>query len=294
MNYIRFPKNFGGLEDDISNYDTSKAVILPIPYEKTTTYIKGTAKGPEAILEASRNMELYDEELDKNICDVGICTLNELNIEEKPELAVNIVYDNVKKIINVKKFLIVIGGEHSITPGCVKAFAESYDDFSVLQLDAHADLREEYDGTKFSHACAMKRCLDICKNVIQVGVRSLDYKEAVFAKENKQEIFWAKDILNNDLWFNDAISKLSKNVYITLDLDVFDPLVMPSVGTPEPGGLGYYQALKFLKKVFEERSVVGFDVVELCPNENNVHSDFTAAKVLYKMIGYKFDKEAEK
>ena len=294
MNYIRFPKNFGGLEDNISNYETSKAVILPIPYEKTTTYVKGAANGPEAILEASRNMELYDEELDKNICDVGICTLNELNIEEKPELAVNIVYDNVKKIINVKKFLIVIGGEHSITPGCVKAFAESYDDFSVLQLDAHADLREEYDGTKFSHACAMKRCLDICKNVIQVGVRSLDYKEAVFAKENKQEIFWAKDILNNDLWFNDAISKLSKNVYITLDLDVFDPLVMPSVGTPEPGGLGYYQALKFLKKVFEERSVVGFDVVELCPNENNVHSDFTAAKVLYKMIGYKFDKEAEK
>ena len=291
MNYIRFPKNFGELEDEMSNYETSKAVILPIPYEKTTTYVKGTAKGPEAILEASRNMELYDEELDKNICDVGICTLNELKIEEKPELMVNIVYDNVKKIIDDHKFSVVIGGEHSITSGCVKAFFEKYDDFSILQLDAHADLREEYGGTKFSHACTMKRCMDICKNIVQVGIRSLDYEEALFAKKNKLNIFWAKDIFDNDGWMENAISKLSKNVYVTLDLDVFDPSIMPSTGTPEPGGLLYYQMLRFLKKVFEERNVVGFDVVELCPNENDVSSDFTASKVIYKMIGYKFDKK---
>ena len=289
MNYIKFPKNFGELEDELSNYDASKAVILPIPYEKTTTYVKGTAKGPRAIIDASRNMELYDEELNKNICDVGICTLNELKVEEKLELMINVVYENVKKIINDKKFLIVIGGEHSITPGCVKAFAESYNDFSVLQLDAHTDLREEYDGTKFSHACMMKRCLEVCKNIVQVGIRSLDYEEAVFVKKNKQEIFWAKDIFDNDEWMENAISKLSKNVYITFDLDVFDPSIMPSTGTPEPGGLLYYQVLRFLKKVFEERNVVGFDVVELCPNENDVSSDFTASKVIYKMIGYKFD-----
>ena len=143
MNYIKFPKNFGELEDELSNYETSKVVILPVPYEKTTTYTKGTAKGPAAILEASRNMELYDEELDKDICNIGLCTLNELNIEEKPELMVNIVQENVKKIIGDNKFPVIIGGEHSITPGCVKAFSEKYDDFSVLQLDAHADLREE-------------------------------------------------------------------------------------------------------------------------------------------------------
>ena len=289
MNYIRFPKNFGELENEISNYETSKAVILPIPYEKTTTYVKGAAKGPAAILDASRNMELYDEELDKEISEVGICTLNELKIEEKPELMINIVYENVKKLISEGKFPVVIGGEHSITPGCVKAYAASYDDFSVLQLDAHTDLREEYDGTRFSHACTMKRVLDISKNIVQVGIRSMDYEEAVFAKKNKMKIFWAKDIFKEDNWFNDAISRLSKNVYITLDLDVFDPSIMPSVGTPEPGGLGYYQVLRFLRKVFEERNVVGFDFVELSPNENDVSSDFTAAKVIYKMIGYKFN-----
>ena len=249
-----------------------------------------TAKGPQAILDASINMELYDEELDKNICDVGICTLNELKIEEKPELMVDVVSENVKKLISDNKFPVIIGGEHSITVGCVKAFS-SYDDFSVLQLDAHTDLREEYDGTKFSHACVMRRTKELCKNIVPVGIRSLCEEEADFIKNNNMKIFWAKDIYDSDKWFNDAVSKLSKNVYITLDLDVFDPSIMPSTGTPEPGGLLYYQLLKFLRKVFEERNVVGFDVVELCPNENNKSSDFTAAKIIYKMIGYKCDKK---
>jgi len=288
MNYIKFPNNFGELEDELSNYNASKAVILPIPYEKTTTYVKGAAKGPQAILEASRNMELYDEELAKDICEVGICTLNELKIGEEPEQMVNIVSENVKNLISDKKFPVVIGGEHSITPGCVKAFSQSYDDFSILQLDAHTDLREEYGKTKFSHACAMRRCLDICKNIVQVGVRSLCSEEADFIKKNKLKILWAKDTFGNDAWFDDAISRLSKNVYITLDLDVFDPSILPSSGTPEPGGLYYYQMLKFLRRVFENKNVVGFDVVELCPNEKDVSSDFTASKILYKMIGYKF------
>ena len=291
MNYIKFPNNFAELEDDVSNYETSKVVILPIPYEKTTTYIKGTSKGPQAILEASRNMELYDEELDKDISKVGICTLNELKIEEKPEQMVNVVDQNIKKLINDKKFPVIIGGEHSITLGCVKAFASVYDNLSVLQLDAHTDLREEYDGTKFSHACAMKRSKEFTKNIVPVGIRSLCDEEADFIKKNNIKIFWAKDIFNNDNWIDEAISKLSKNVYITFDLDVLDPSIMPSVGTPEPGGLYYYQLLKLLKKVFEERNVVGFDVVELCPNENNKSPDFTATKIIYKMIGYKFDKK---
>ena len=291
MNHIKFPNNFAELEDDVSNYETSKVVILPIPYEKTTTYIKGTSKGPQAILEASRNMELYDEELDKDIIKVGICTLNELKIEEKPEQMVNVVDQNIKKLINDKKFPVIIGGEHSITPGCVKAFASVYDNLSVLQLDAHTDLLEEYDGAKFSHACAMKRCSDVCKNIVQVGIRSLCSEEAAFIKQNKLKIFWAKDVFDNDDWFDEAISKSSENVYITLDLDVFDPSILPSTGTPEPGGLGYYHVLKFLKKVFEERNVVGFDIVELCPNEKDISPDFMAAKVLYKMIGYKFNKK---
>jgi len=291
MNYIKFPNNFLELEDNLGNYDTSKVVILPVPYEKTTTYVKGTAKGPQAIIDASRNMELYDEELDKDISNVGICTLNPLIIDKNPEEMVNDVFKNVKKLLDDNKFPVIIGGEHSVTSGCVKAFADSHDDFSVLQMDAHADLREEYDGTKFSHACTMKRCMDECKSIVQAGIRSLCSEEADFIKKNDMKIFWAKDIFDNDEWFDQAISKLSKNVYITFDLDVLDPSIMPSTGTPEPGGLKYYQVLRFLKKVFEEKNVVGFDVVELCPNVSNVSPDFTAAKIIYKMVGYKFNKK---
>ncbi|MFH0868371.1 MAG: agmatinase [Candidatus Woesearchaeota archaeon] len=291
MEYQKYPKNFLELEDKFSNYEISKVAILPVPYEKTTTYIKGTARGPAAILEASLAVEFYDEELDKTACDVGICTLNELNILEEPELMVDIVYENVKKILDDKKFLIVVGGEHSITSGCVKAFSEEYDKLSVLQIDAHADLREENEGSRFNHGCAMRRCYDICKNIVQVGIRSLSYEEAEFIKEKNLNIFWAKDIAENENWFDDAVSKLTENVYITLDLDGFDPSIIPSTGTPEPGGLLYYPMLRFLRKVFKEKNVVGFDVVELCPNEKEISSDFIAAKVIYKMIGYKFDKE---
>ena len=291
MNCIKFPKNFVELEDNLSNYDTSKAVILPIPYEKTTTYVKGTAKGPQAIINASRNMELYDEELDKEISDVGICTLNPLIIDKNPEEMFNDVFENVKKLLDNNKFPVIIGGEHSITPGCIKAFSDSYDNFSVLQMDAHTDLREEYNGTRFNHACAMKRSRDFIKNIVPVGIMSLCGEEADFIKNNKMKVFWAKDIFDNGEWEENAISNLSKNVYITFDLDVLDPSIMPSTGTPEPGGLRYYPLLKFLKKVFENRNIVGFDVVELCPNENNVSPDFTAAKIIYKMIGYKFLKE---
>jgi len=288
MNYIKFPNNFAELEDNISNYETSKAVILPVPYEKTTTYIKGTAKGPKAIINASRNMEIYDEELGKNISDVGICTFEPLIIDKNPGGMIDDVFENVKKLIDDKKFPVIIGGEHSITPGIIKAMTGKNNDLTILQLDAHADLREEYDGTKFNHACAMKRSFEFAKNIVPVGIRSLSDEEANFIKNNNLKIFWAKDIFDKDGWIDEAVSKLSKDVYITLDLDVLDPSIMPSVGTPEPGGLYYYQLLKFLKKVFIEKNVVGFDVVELCPNENNVSPDFTAAKIIYKMIGYKF------
>ena len=290
MNYIKFPKNFAELEDEISSYENSKVVILPVPYEKTTTYMKGTAKGPQAIINASRNMEIYDEELDKDISKVGICTLNPLTIDKKPEEMINDVFKNVKKLLDDNKFPVITGGEHSITPGCVKAFNENFENLSVLQLDAHADLRDEYEGSKFGHACPMRRILEISKNLVQVGIRSLSPEEAYFVKQNGMKIFWAKDIFDNDKWFDQAISGLTKNVYITLDLDVFDPSLIPSTGTPEPGGLHYYQVLRFLKNVFEQKNVVGFDVVELCPNENNVCPDFTAAKIIYKMIGYKFNK----
>lgn len=286
MEYIKCPSNFLEIDEQYSNYNNSKVVVLPFPYEKTTCYIKGTEKGPMGIIKASTGMELYDEDLG-NIFEIGICTLKPLKIDVKPELMEKNVYEHVKNILRDDKFVVTLGGEHSITSGIVKAHHEKYKDISVLQIDAHADLREDFEGTKYSHACAMKRTIEICP-IVQVGIRSLSFEESKFIKEKKLKIFWANDIFNNDEWFDDAISRLSKNVYITIDLDGLDPSVMPSVGTPEPGGLSYYQVLRFLKKVCNKRNVVGFDVVELCPNENDISSDFTAAKIVYKLIGYNF------
>lgn len=288
MNCIKYPNNFAEIPDSHSDYKNSKVVILPFPYEKTTCYLKGTEKGPSAIIKASGEMELFDEELG-NIFRVGICTLKELKVDKKPEEMVGIIHNHIKKLLEGNKFPVILGGEHSITSGIVKAIKEKYLDLSVLQIDAHADLREDFEGTKHSHACAMKRVGEICP-VVPVGIRSLSFEEAEFIKEKKLKIFWAKDIVDNDKWFDNAISRLSKNVYITIDLDGFDPSIMPSVGTPEPGGLGYYQVLRFLKRVCEKRNVVGFDIVELCPNENEISSDFTAARMIYKLIGFKFGK----
>lgn len=292
MGYIKFPDNFAEIPEPYSTYKKSRVVVLPFPYEKTTCYIKGTEKGPAAIIKASAEMELYDEELG-NVFETGICTLKYLEINEKPELMVGIAHKNIKKLLDDGKSVVTLGGEHSITIGIVKAFKEKYKDLSVLQLDAHADLREDFEGTRYSHACTMKRVIEICP-IVPVGIRSLSYEESEFVKEKKLKIFWARGIVANDKWFGDAIRRLSKNVYITLDLDAFDPSIMPSVGTPEPGGLNYYRTLRFLKRVCEKRNVVGFDVVELCPNENDVSSDFAAARLIYKLIGYKFWAKSKK
>lgn len=289
MKHLKFPHNFAEVSDSFSDYKNSKVVILPFPYEKTTCYVKGTEKGPMAIIKASTEMELYDEELG-NVFEVGVCTLKPLKIDENPEAMAGIAKKDVKKLLDDGKFVATLGGEHSISSGIVKAHKEQYKDLSVLQIDAHADLREDFEGSRYSHACAMKRVIEICP-VVPVGIRSLSFEEKEFIKEKKLKIFWAKDIVGNDKWLEDAISRLSRNVYITFDLDGLDPSIMPSVGTPEPGGLSYYQTLMFLKKVFEKRNVVGFDVVELCPNPHNVAPDFTAARIVYKMIGYKFWKK---
>ncbi len=285
MKTVTFPDNFAQIADSYSSYNSSKAVILPLPYEKTTCYIKGTEKGPSAIIEASKELELYDEE-QGNVFEIGICTLKPLEAKGATELIGGIINKEIKELLDDGKFVVTIGGEHSITPAIVQAYHDKFDDLSVLQIDAHSDLREEFEGTKFSHACAMKRTMEFSP-IVPVAIRSLSYEEAKLIEERKIRVFWAKDIIDNDKWFDQAISGLSRNVYITLDLDALDPSIMPSVGTPEPGGMGYYQALRFLKSVFKKRNVVGFDVVELCPNENDISSDFTAARIIYKMIGYK-------
>ncbi|MBI2208915.1 agmatinase [Candidatus Woesearchaeota archaeon] len=290
MEYVSYPDNFFGLVDPLSNYESSKAVILQVPYEKTTTFMRGTKNGPKAILKSSVEVQPYDEEMEKNICEAGICTLKPLKAGEEPEEMMENICNKIKKLAHDSKFPVIVGGEHSITPACIKAFSDKYDNLSVLQIDAHTDLADEWDGTKYSHACALRRCFEITRKIIPVGIRSTTMEEVEFAAQNGIKIFWAKDVYDNDEWHDDAIARLSDDVYITIDLDGFDPSIMPSVGTPEPGGMQYYPTLRFLKKVFNKRNVIGFDVVELCPNEKEASSDFTAAKLIYKLIGYKFFK----
>ena len=194
----------------------------------------------------------------------------------------------VSSFLKKDKLVVMLGGEHSITAGAVAAYTEKYKNLSVLQLDAHADLRPEYQGSKYSHACVMSRVREICP-VVQVGIRSMDIIEKPFLEKGR--VFFAEEICGKIGWQDKAIAKLTGQVYITIDLDVFDPSIMPSTGTPEPGGLDWYQVLEFLKKVSQKKNIVGFDIVELCPNKNERSSDFLAAKLIYKLLSYKFSKQ---
>jgi len=277
--------NFGQLPGEFSNLETAKIVILPVAYDGTSTWKKGADKGPEAIIEASGNMELYDIETDSEVYTKGIFTDNIIQADAPVSEVVEAINQEVQTYIEKGKFVVVIGGEHSISIGAVKAHSQAYEGLTVLQLDAHSDFRQQYNGSEYNHACVIARIAEICP-VVQVGIRSMDSSEK--QDVNWENIFFAKDIYDNKDWFKKAVSKLSKKVYVTIDVDIFDPSVMPSAGTPEPGGLFWYEVLGFLKLVFEQREVVGFDVVELCPDERNKAPDFMAAKLIYKLLSYKF------
>lgn len=283
--------NYGALPEEYSNRDNAAIVIIPVAYDGTSTWSKGSDKGPEAIIEASANMELYDIETDSEVYKRGIFTDKPVEDLFLPEDVVEMVTSRAQYHIEEDKFVIVIGGEHSISIGSIRAHAACYEDLTVLQLDAHSDLREEYNRSKYNHACVMARAKELCP-IVQVGIRSMDYSEKQFM--NKENVFFAKDICNERDWIEDVISQLSEKVYITIDLDVFDPSIMPSTGTPEPGGLLWYDLLELLKSVFEERDVVGFDVTELCPNPRNKAPDFLAAKLIYKLLSYKFGGQNDK
>lgn len=272
-----------------SGYKNSKIVILPAAYENTTTYIRGAAKGPQAIIEASAYMELYDEELGGEAYKAGICVLRQPKLKKSQNFMVRALKKSVEKILDDGKFPVILGGEHSITIGSVKAIKEKYKDVSVLYLDAHADLKD-YCGGKDSNPCVARRVLEMCP-VVGVGIRSLNTKEADLIRQKNLDIFFAKDIADNSRWIKRAIGRLSGQVYITIDLDVLDPAVMPSVGTPEPGGMDWYGLTNFLKEVAKEREIVGFDIVELCPKKGFEYADFTAAKLCYKLISYSSQKK---
>jgi agmatinase len=283
-------KNYAGIPDEYAKLENSKIVLIPVPYDGTSTWQKGADKGPEAFLEASENMELYDIETDSEVYKEGIYLADSIVENSSPEKMVNEVHQVTKKYINKNKFVTLFGGEHTISIGTIRAFNECFDNLTVLQIDAHADLRDQYQGTQYNHACAVFEA-NQTTNLVQVGIRSMDISEK--RRMNLDKVFFAHDMALNEFWMDDVIDQLTQNVFITFDLDAIDPSLLPSTGTPEPGGLFYYETLEFLKRVFKEKNVVGFDMVELCPNEYEKSSDFLAAKIYYKMLSYKFFEDTE-
>jgi agmatinase len=285
------PENFGGLPDEHSQYATSRAVIFPVPLERTTSYEHGTRNGPAAILAASRNMELYDEELElEPYKEIGIHTLPAIDTADGTlDEVISEIFTAQLGLLEDEKFTVALGGEHSLTPPLVSATGKKYKNLSVLQIDAHADLRDEYQGNPASHACAMRRVVEICP-AVQVGIRSLSVEEAQAIPRLHTSIYWAKDIARAPLksWIAKVLADLSPNVYLTIDLDGFDPAIVPATGTPEPGGLDWMQVTSLVRAVADHKKIVGMDVVELLPQPGDHASDFLAAKLVYKCLGYIF------
>ncbi len=280
-------------EEFATDYDQARVVIVPIPFEATTTYRQGCQQGPEALLTASAQVEVYDEELDWEIGEeVGIATYGAIadtrdrTVTSAEMLA--ITETTLRQLINEGKWAIAIGGEHSITEAVVAAYqATCAEPFTVIQIDAHSDLRYEYEGSLYNHACVMHRILDRGLPTLQIGIRSLCKEEADLIKSRHLPVFWARHLAQNPQWIDQALAAITtKKVFLTIDLDGLDPTLLPGVGTPEPGGLNWYSLTTFLRRVFENHQVLGFDVMELAPIPDSVVSEFTAAKLVYKLIGY--------
>ena len=276
-NYLDLPESF-------STYECAGIVIVPVPFDRTSSWMRGSRKGPGAIIDAPRYLELYDIETNSEAYREGIHTCRPVRAFSS-ESMIEKVRSCVKGLLEDGKFVVVLGGEHSVSIGAVKAYAERFQGLSVLQLDAHTDMRDTYEGNKYSHACTMARISEIVDRSVSVGIRSMDSKEV--DRVSRDRIFFARDIKGSNSWFDEALKRLSEKVYVTVDLDVFDPSYVPSTGTPEPGGLGWYEVTRFLEHVSRGTNIVGFDVVELCPSGARA-SDFIAAKLVYKLLSYRF------
>jgi agmatinase len=274
-------RRFLEIEPEFYNAQKARFVVIPCPHEATVTYGRGTKRGPAAILQASQQVETFDQEL-------GYEAYRRAGIYTEKQATVVTLQSTVARVIKDNKLPVILGGEHSLTPSAVKPLVDKYPELSVLQLDAHADLRDSYRGKKNSHACTMRRVLELCP-AVQAGIRSISAEEFAWAKASRQleRIHWAGQLDQGRI-----IRQLKKQVYITIDVDVFDPAVIPATGTPEPGGLFWPEVVALLKAVCAHRTVVGFDVVELAPRQGEVVSDFTIAKLAYKLIGYLTAKKA--
>ena len=278
-------RTFAGIEEKYAAFDHAKILLQSIPYDGTSTWGKGADMGFEAFLEAAENMELYDIETDSEVYKQGIHLLEEIAESSTPEAVYRAVLQKTRKLIKLDKFPTFFGGEHSISIGIMEAFREVYPDLTILQLDAHADLRESYLGSPYNHACAMHAASKHSK-LVQVGIRSMDESEKQFLHPGR--CFFAQDIHGENSWMERSIDMMTEKVYLTLDLDVLDPSIMPSTGTPEPGGMEWYPLLQYLKKVFQSKTVVGFDIVEFAPIGALKAPDFLVAKLYYTLLSYKF------
>lgn len=280
-------ENFAGLTPPYSDYETAKIVVLPVPYDATSSWVHGAEKGPEKLLEASVQLEWYDTETHTEVYKHGIHTAQPVDEHRSPEHLCAAVEQRVGALFDADKFPVTIGGNHTVSIGAIRAAAQRYDNLTVLQLDAHSDLRRTYEGSELNHACVMNQAKKVAQ-ITQVGIRSQCIEET--DNFDPERIFWARDIYfdRDNQWEEKAYATLTPNVYLTIDLDVFDTGILAATGTPEPGGLHYFQVLHFLRPLFERFNVVGFDIVELCPKPNLHASDYLAARLAYQLMTYKF------
>jgi len=276
---------FGGISPKYSDKNTAAVLLQSIPFDGTSTWGKGADQGFDVFIEASENMELYDIETDAEVYKKGIHVLPSILEKSSPEAVYNSVYQQVQELLKTGKFLSFFGGEHSISIGIIDAFQEKFDNLTVLQLDAHADLRKSYLGSEFNHACAMHRASK-STNLIQVGIRSMDSSEKEYM--NYDKCFFAEEMYNQTEWIEESIEKMTQDVYLSIDLDVFDPSIMPATGTPEPGGLDWNTCIQYLRRVFEQKNIVGFDIVEFAPIKGLNGPGFLVSKLFYKLLSYKF------
>ena len=288
--------NFGGItEEELSGFDGARILVWPVSYEGTVSYGTGTGRGAEAIINASRNMELYDEETDTEVYRLGIHTLAESASVDPPERMMEALLGRARELVATGKFIAMIGGEHSVSAPVIRAHAEKYENLSVLQIDAHADLRDTYDGTPHSHASIMARVTrDLRLPSVQCGIRSISAEEARSLDELPTRIFWAKDIVGRTDWWGEAVSGLTENVYLTVDIDGLDPSLVAQTGTPEPGGLGWYETIGLVRTLARERRIVGMDLTEYSYVENQDASAFLCAKLIYKSLSFIFEGESER
>jgi agmatinase len=278
--------NFGGLDAACAAYDSARFAIVPVPYDLTSTYQAGSRLGPAAILTASASMELYDEELHQETYREGIYTAPFLDVDARgPKYMIDAVQQAIADLLVDQKIPVMLGGEHSITFGAVQAMKSAYPSISVLHFDAHADMRDTYQGSPYSHACVARRIFECCP-IVQVGIRSMSANEAAFIKEHQVRTYSADYVLDEPAWLEMISRQLTGDIYVSIDLDALDPAFMPSTGTPEPGGLSWRHVLKLLQVVSKKCRILGVDVVELSPIPGMIAPDFLAAKMIYRIMGY--------